>query len=153
NGSMGFVLTVYDPEGDALFAVWEFGDGSPSVYSVITEFTPNNTATVSINHTYTVLGMFTLVVTVTDNMTGIGTHSIITSMTIDVRVPREATDWIWDWWDYTSLALFCMIPITPILWALYTRRKGKLLERHGISLEEWKIRKDELGEVLKGKKE
>jgi hypothetical protein len=153
NGSMGFVLTVYDPEGDALFAVWEFGDGSPSAYSVITEFTSNNTATVSINHTYTVLGTFTLVVTVTDNMTGIGTHSIITIMTIDVRVPREATDWIWDWWDYTSLALFCMIPITPILWALYTRRKGKLLERHGISLEEWKIRKDELGEVLKGKKE
>jgi PKD repeat protein len=153
NESMGFVLMVYDSEGDALFVAWHFGDGSPSVYLVLTEFTPNNTATVSVNHTYTEIGTFALTVTVTDNKTGIGNHTIVNYRVVDVVVPRQAVVWIWDWWDYTSLALFCMIPITPIIWTLYARRKSKLLEELGLTLEEYKIRKDELGGVLKGKKE
>lgn len=152
NESMGFILTVYDPEGDTLFVMWQFGDGSAVLYSVIVEFNSNNTAIVSVNHTYVELGTYTLTVTVTDNKTGIGTHTIVTNRVISVIVPRESVIWIWDWWDYTSLAMFCMIPIAPILWLLYVRRKGRLLERHGLTLEEYKMRKDELGDVLKEKK-
>jgi hypothetical protein len=153
NGSMGFILVVYDLEGDPLFVAWEFGDGSPSVYMVITEFDSNSTATVSVNHTNTDVGTFPLTVTVTDNTTGVGNHTVVTDRTVDVIIPSVAVVWIWDWWDYTSLAMFCMIPIAPALWMIYMRRKSRLLETQGLTLEEFKMRKDELGDVLRRKKD
>jgi hypothetical protein len=149
NGSMGFILEVSDPEGDTLFVTWQFGDGTPSVYVLITEFDANNTGTISVNHTYSEVGTFPLTVTLTDNTTGIGNHVVLTNRTVEVIIPSEAVVWVWDWWDYTSLAMFCMIPIVPIIWIIYVTRKSRLLEKQGLTLEEFKMRKDEVGDILK----
>jgi hypothetical protein len=56
-----------------------------------------------------------------------------------VSIPFVVPPNNWSWWDYTSLGLFCVIPVPIAVQFLLIRRKRKALEEEGMSLEEWKL--------------
>jgi len=69
-------------------------------------------------------------------------HTLTYTLPIDVDVPRVVVHMNWDWWDYTSLGLFLMIPIGSIAWVVMLRRQRKKIEDQGMSYDEWRLKKE-----------
>ncbi len=65
---VGFIIEIYDNEGDIVTAIWNFGDGSPTASNL----TPGGRTvhTLRQNHTYTGSGAFNVTVNVTDGTPG-----------------------------------------------------------------------------------
>ncbi len=84
NTTVWFNLSVSDPEGDPLFATWNFGDGSAAV----TSYTATGTqagVVLSKTHVYTTAGTYTANVTITDNKTAPGlNHSPYVTATVTI---------------------------------------------------------------------
>ena len=92
NGSYGYVglsqkfaMTVSDPDGDSIFVRWNFGDSGTG-----TSFLPGTPGTavsgnVSIQHTYTAAGTYTVTANVTDNQTG-GSLSHFVTRTAQITI-------------------------------------------------------------------
>ncbi len=82
---LAFDLTVSDADGDPLFVTWSFGDGtSATSYAASSTQTPR---TVQQVHTFSAAGTYDVVVTASDNLTGVAGHSPQTTASIVVRTP------------------------------------------------------------------
>ena len=148
NQTFQMIVVLSEPETDTIQVYVDFGDGSPRVYLNLTQFVGTNT-TFTLEHSYSKVGTYTVTLWYTDNKIGVFEHTKTSTRTLTVQEPDTSAEVIWDWWDYTSLALFCMIPVLAVGWAVVSMRRQKQLEKKGITYEEWQLRKDELAEQLK----
>lgn len=148
NESVRFVLILSDPEQDSLELVIDFGDGSPRVYMNLSDYS-NGNITVTVDHAFAKIGNYSVRIYLTDNKMGLLNHT--KSYQVPVRVyvrPPTVVD-RWNWWDYTSLALFASMPILILIWFLRLRQKRKQIELQGMTYDEWKLRKEVDSEELK----
>ncbi len=140
---LNFTLVLSDPEHDRLNVSWDWGDGSPVVNIYLYNYTEGtDNVTLNLSHAYAKLGKYTITVNYTDNKIGLLNHSKFINATVTVDLPKEVTVVTWDWWDYTSLGIVCMVPIAIAARFYFIDRRRKRLEEEGISLEEAKLRKE-----------
>ncbi len=143
NETITITIIATDREHDALFAVVSFGDGSANEsWANLTNYT-NGNITLVLTHSYLKKGDYVITLILTDNK--IGGHFNHTGkyiIPIRVDVPAPVIHHYWDWWDYTSLALFMMVPVLLIAWTFQTRRHRRQIEDQGMTYDEWKIRKE-----------
>jgi len=143
NETVKFRLVVTDRERDAIELIWDFGDGSAKLYMMnLTNYDAKGNITVFVNHTYVLKGYYNVTLIVTDNKIGSFNHTLTSVMPIQVSVRPPVVNKNWDWWDYTSLALFLMIPIGCVAWAVMLKRQRRHIEDQGMSLDEWKLMKE-----------
>jgi PKD repeat protein len=152
NQSLTMTVTITDSERDPIEAYVDFGDGSPRVYLNLTEFL-NNSVSFALNHSYSKVGTYVVTLWYTDNTIGALEHNKTSVRYVEVEMPEEEVAVVWDWWDYTSLGLFCSFPFAVIAWGLYVHHRHRMLERKGISYDEWRLRRDELADKLMEEKE
>jgi hypothetical protein len=148
NDTFRMVVVIEDSEMDTVEVHVDFGDGSPMVFLNLSDYVDLN-VTFVLNHSYSRIGTFYITLWFTDNQIGELDHVTTSERSVTVEYPAEVIVHEWDWWDYTSLALFCMIPVAGVVLIFSARRKQKLLERKGITYEEWQLRKEELASELK----
>lgn len=142
NETVIITIILTDLEHDSLQMSLDFGDGSPMMYwSNLTNYT-NGNITIKVNHVYVKIGNYTAILLLTDNKIGLFNHTLTYTLPIDVDVPRVVVHMNWDWWDYTSLGLFLMIPIGSIAWVVMLRRQRKKIEDQGMSYDEWRLKKE-----------
>lgn len=142
NETVNFTLVIFDPEKDPIEIIIDFGDNSSKLYLNLTEFVDFN-VTAEFNHTYMENGNYTIFVTYTDNKIGVFNHTKQTNVSVRVKAPVVIVPIIWTWWDYTSLGLFCMIPVAVAVQFVVMTRRRKAIEKEGMSVEEWKLRKSQ----------
>jgi len=149
-----FTLTISDPEMDEIQVIIDFGDNSTIGYYNLTAYEGGN-VTFVFDHSYASIGTYTIVIWYSDNILGFGEHQLYYNLTIDVNVPIIVPEKIWTWWDYTSLAMFLMIPVLVAVNLVRIQRKRKAVEQEGMTLEEWKVRQSEMKQsyLKEGKKE
>lgn len=149
NETINFTLVIMDPESDPIEVFIDWGDGTPLEHLVLSEFV-NRNATVLLQHSYAAVGNYTINITYTDNKVGLFKHNKSIESSIWVYVPPPVVIERWSWWDYTSLGLFCMIPVLIAARAIQVARRRKRLEEEGMTLEEWKLIKSELQDKSRG---
>lgn len=142
NESVKFRLVITDREHDPIEMSWDFGDGSPKLYLNLTNYDAKGNITVSVNHTYVMKGYYNVTIFLTDNKLGFFNHNLTSKMPIQVSVRPPVTVMNWDLWDYTSLALFMMIPISSIAWFILLRRQRQHIEDQGMTFDEWRLKKE-----------
>jgi hypothetical protein len=140
NESIEFILVMSDPEQDAISVVVDFGDGSPLRYFNLTNYVDGN-VTLTFTHVYLELGKYNVTINYTDNQIGLGIHEKSTKYLVRIDIRYESRADLWSWWDYTSIGLFSVIPVVAVAYFVYENRKRKRLEDEGMTLEEWKLRK------------
>jgi hypothetical protein len=142
NETITFILVLSDPEQNSIEVSWDFGDGTPIQYFNLTEYVDGN-LTLTLSHSYPEVKEYIITIHYTDNEQGILNHFKFTNVTVAVFLPRPATVIIWDWWDYVSLGLFLLIPVSLAARFLYVARRRKRFEKEGMTLEEYKLMKQE----------
>jgi hypothetical protein len=142
NETVDFTLVIFEPERDPVELIIDFGDNSTRLYMNLTEFVDYN-VTVVFNHTFKDLGNYTVKIWYTDNKIGVFNHTKESNVTVKVKTPVVVVPIIWTWWDYTSLALFCMIPVTIAMQFVFMKRRRKSIEAEGMSVDEWKLRRSQ----------
>jgi len=153
NQSINFTITIQDIEGDPVDVNISFGDGT-WLNLTLTDFSEGN-VTVTFNHTYALKGEYLVEVWYTDyQYLGLFNHSQYVNLTTKVDIPPEVVIDRWSWWDYTSLVLFCMIPVAVVVNFLRLRKRQREIEAQGMTMEEWKLRQSiEFEESMIGKKD
>lgn len=142
NETIQFELILSDRENDTIEVVLDWGDGSPVIRFNMTEFV-NNSATIYLNHTYTARGNYSIRINFTDNKIGLFVHNVSYSLKVEIRQVFETVVEGWGWWDYTSLALVCMIPIVIAARFYMAVQHRRRVEAEGFSMEEWKLLKEQ----------
>lgn len=142
NETVNFTLVIFEPERDLIELIIDFGDNSPRVYMNLTEFVDYN-VTALFNHTFKDLGNYTVKIWYTDNKIGVFNHTKSSNVTVKVKNPVVIVPIIWSWWDFTSLGLFCMIPVVIAIQFLFMARRRRAIESEGMSVDEWKLRKSQ----------
>lgn len=139
-----YLVVISDPELDPVELVWDFGDDSPRLYFNLTEYDENGTVRSSVTHSYSAPGEYTITVWFTDNKIGLLNHSKVITAVVTVSEETIIIPHSWDWWDYTSLGLLCMIPVLVVVWFGNQRRKIRKLEAEGLTIEEDRIQKERM---------
>lgn len=142
NETVEFTLVIFDPERDPISITVDFGDNSSKFYRNLTEFVDFN-VTVVFSHKFIEIGNYTVDLWYTDNMIGVFNHSKRYNVTVTVKVPIIIQPVTWSWWDYTSLGLFCMIPVAVAVQYVMMTRRRKAIENEGMTVEEWKLRRSQ----------
>jgi len=148
NETVNFTLVIMDPEKNPVEVIVDFGDNSTRLYFNLTDFIDYN-VTLTFNHSYPMVGKYVVTVWYTDNKIGVFNHSKMYNVTVTVKIPAIVIHANWDWWDYTSLGLFCLIPVLFAARFFQVARKRKQLELEGMTLEEFKLMRSEMGEKAK----
>ncbi len=144
NETVNFTFVFSDYEFDPIEVVLDWGDGSPLEFYNLTAYEGKN-ITIARNHSYAMIGKYNVTVQYTDHKTGLFDHNLLDRGVVTVGVPTVFPKVTWSWWDYTSLALFLMIPLVFFARFYQVARQRKKLELEGLTLEEWKIMKSEIG--------
>ena len=110
----------------------------------LNDFNETGCVEVTFNHTYDVVGEYSLYINFTDNLFGTASHDAqwVALVSIDVYVPDVLR--VWDIWDYVGLALVFGLVASLIGLMVMNQRKRKALDRMGLTWEEYSIRKGEL---------
>ena len=143
--TLNFTIIFSDAERDPIEVIVDWGDNSTLEFYNLTAFDDKN-ITLILSHTYTHAGAFNLTILYTDNRLGLFNHSRNLTNLVTVKVPPIVIVYRWSWWDFTSFALFCMIPGGAIARFYQVSRQRKKLELEGLTLEEWKLVRSEMGE-------
>ena len=133
-----FTLVLSDPEMDTLEVTWDFGDNSSLQYFNLTDYV-NGRTTLVVNHSYSQVGRYSLTLWYTDNQMGQGNHTKYYSAVVSVNEPTTKTVDHWSWWDYTSLVLLFLIPVSFVANVVRIRRQRRRLEEQGLTVEEMKL--------------
>lgn len=152
NQSVNFTLKIQDLEGDTIDVNISFGDGT-WLNMTLSEFVEGNVS-VTFNHSYALVGKYVVEVWYTDyEYLGLFNHSKYYNLTVSVDVPPVIVVDRWSWWDYTSLGLFCMIPVLIAVNFIRVRRRQREIEEQGMTMDEWKLRQSiEFEETMLEKK-
>ena len=142
--SVGFVIVFMDREFDPINLTIEFGDDTDGMSFYLNDFNETGCVEVTFNHTYDVVGEYSLYINFTDNLFGTASHDAqwVALVSIDVYVPDVLR--VWDIWDYVGLALVFGLVASLIGLMVMNQRKRKALDRMGLTWEEYSIRKGEL---------
>ncbi len=148
-----FTIVISDAEEDTIEVMLQFGDDSPRLYFNLTEYVGGN-VTLIINHTYELPGVYTVTLWFTDNKIGILNHSKEVTNMVTVDEAFVATVAIWDWWDYTALALLFVVPVLIVVRMVVIKRRILNLESEGLTLEEARIKAEQkrMDELLTNEK-
>ena len=138
NVTLNFTLSITDPELNLVTLTVSWGDGSPYEYYNLTEFVEGN-VTLVISHAYGSVGQYMIELWYTDNKSGLLNHSKYYNLTVKVEIPPPIIIKRWSWWDYTSLALFALIPVLVAVRLYYVARQRRLIEAQGMTLEEYRL--------------
>jgi hypothetical protein len=149
---INFTLVFTDPEGDPIQVIVDFGDNSSRLYFNLTGLVANN-VTLTINHSYANVGVYTIKIWYTDNKTGLFDHEKLVNITLKIDAPIVIASNPWSWWDYTSLGLICMIPILIVIRFVQNSRRRKAIEEQGMTYDEWRLRKSIDSEESSSRKE
>ena len=117
NETIVFDIVMSDPELNSLEVVVDFGDNSSEERYTLTDFTDGNVS-LTLNHTFSLPGEYTIVIWYTDNKSGLFEHSKYYNVTVVVKVPPPVVHKYWDWWDYTSLGLLICAFVLPTIWLM-----------------------------------
>lgn len=142
NETIEFLLVISDPEMDPVEVVIDWGDGSEVITFMMPEYVGGNT-TIILSHNYTRRGNFTITVNYTDNKIGVFMHNKSYSLQIELREVFEIIIEGWSWWDYTSLGLLGIIPVVIGIWMVRVARQRRMLEQEGLTIDEWRLLRDE----------
>jgi hypothetical protein len=146
NTEVRFTLVLRDAEGDPLTVTWDFGDNSSLFVITSSDYDAEGNLTFIVNHTYIEIGEYTVTIVYTDNVVGTGVHTKIYEATVRVKIPLIHVDRVWNWWDYTSLGAVLSVFGALVAWTLVIGRYRKILDMHGLTLDEFRIRRKELRE-------
>lgn len=138
NVAISFTVNITDPELDLVRVTVSWGDGSPYEYYNLTEFVEGN-VTLHLSHAFSSVGNYHIEIWYTDNKSGLLNHSKYYNLTVKVEIPPPIIVKKWSWWDYTSLALFAMIPVLVVLRLMYVARQRRVIEAQGMTLEEYRL--------------
>lgn len=137
-----FVLVIFDLERDPVTIVWDFGDGSPRYWTNVTAYDVAGNATCFANHSYALVGKYSVLINFTDNIFGRdGYHNESWTGFVTVDIASTIAVRIWNWWDYASLSLFVLTCALLCVWAMSGTIKRSRLDRQGMTVEEYAIRK------------
>lgn len=140
-----FKLVLFDLERDPLEVMWDFGDGSAVEWTNVTFFDEDGLATCFINHTYSEVGRYGLLVNFTDGIYGLkGYHAESWAGLVVISIPPLVVVRQWDWWDYTSLGIFSLSTCLLVVWAVMGSVRRSRLDMMGTTMEEYLLRKQEL---------
>jgi hypothetical protein len=145
-----FELVLFDSERDPLEVIWNFGDGSPLMYTNVTVFDEDCRVRIVVNHTYYEVGTYKAWVNFTDRLYGLtGYHEESYSSIVLIDVPDPVIVREWDWWDYASLSLFFVMIALLVLWAVMGSVRRRRIDMLGVTPEEYLHRKKEIEEFDK----
>jgi len=145
-----FILLLYDLECNPLEVVWDFGDGSPLEWTNVSLFAENRTTVCRINHTYAAIGNYEVTINFTDGIYGIrGYHQETWTAYLKIDISDPVVVRVWNWWDYTSLALVILSIPLLIAWAVMGSVRRSRLDMMGVTVEEYMLRKKEIEEYDK----
>jgi hypothetical protein len=150
NETLNFTLRIADDELDPIEVIVDWGDGSPMEFYNLTDYVEGN-VTLLLTHSYREIGKYNISIWYTDHKIGVFNHSKNLTNLITVNVPLPIVHHYWSWWDFTSLGLFCLIPVLVVARFVQISRHRKMLETEGLTLEEWKLMQSELGNDAKKK--
>ncbi|MCJ7489783.1 MAG: PKD domain-containing protein, partial [Thermoplasmata archaeon] len=144
-----FTLVLSDFERDPLQVTWDFGDNSSLYIVTASEYDSNGNMTIIVEHLYTTIDDYEILITYTDSVLGTGTHTKSYEAYVRIRIPIIQEVRIWNWWDYFSLGV-----VLVSLGAIGARtvtlgRYRKMLDMHGTTLEEFNVRKNEIRDTYK----
>ena len=151
NETLNFTVVIQDAEFDAIEVIIDFGDNSSRLYLNLSAYSDGN-LTASFTHVYSEEGNYTITILYTDNKIGLFEHSKNYTSSFEVAEPIISEVRIWDWWDYFTLGLLCLIPILVILRVVVVSQRRRSVEAKGMTLEEWKLISSEMKNGKKGKK-
>ena len=140
-----FMLIISDREQDVIEVVIDFGDDTPLLHVNLTEFVGRST-TYNFTHSYQYPGVYEITLWFSDNKIGLFQELHTKTITVEVTVEDAFVEKvvIWDWWDYTSLALVFAIPVLVVVRMYFLKRRMARLEREGLTLEEARMKSDEM---------
>jgi hypothetical protein len=144
NETLNITLKVSDAEFDNLTVVWDFGDNSPILVFHFnrTDYVGPN-VTCSVTHAYAKNGTYRIRIWITDNeMLGADQHNVTVNATVTVKEAFIPVVTVWDWWDYTSLGLFLMIPVSIAVYSLLIFRRRRRLDKEGVNWDEYRTKRD-----------
>jgi len=139
-----FRMVLHDAERDPIEVVWNFGDGSPRVYVNLTEFDEYGNVTCEVPHVYETNGDFRVYANFTDHQFDTSYHLASWPALMKVRSPTATVVEPWDIWDYVGLGIVFGMVLGFVGWGLEVNRKRRMLDRKGMTWEEYKIIKDEV---------
>ena len=147
-----FVLVIFDLERDPVSIVWNFGDGSALSWTNVTVFDAAGNATCYANHSYTSVGQYVVWINYTDNVFGRdGYHNSTWTGFVTIDSPKLIVVRVWNWWDYTSLSLFVASCALLGIWSLFGTVKRGRLDKMGMTVEEYVIKKHLEDDAMKPK--
>jgi hypothetical protein len=149
NTEVGFTLVLNDPERDPLTITWDFGDNTSLLVVTAGDYDASGNVTITVYHTYNTSFEYTVLIRYSDNVLGTGTHNKTYEAFVRVRPELIQEIRIWNWWDFTSLGLVLSAAGALLGWSLVVGRYRKILDMHGMTLDEFRIRKRELREAYR----
>ncbi len=140
--TINITMKVSDKELDNLTIVWNFGDGSVLLVFHYNESDyVNGIITCNVSHAFSKNGTYRIRVWITDNQLGYGKHNATIDAIVTVKEKYIEKITAWDWWDYTSLGLFMMVPLSVLIYSLFVFRRRRRLDDEGINWDEYRTKK------------
>lgn len=151
NTPVGFVVVFFDRDKDPINLTIEFGDGSDRLTYYLEDFNETGCIQITFNHSYARVGDYIMWMNFTDNQFSLTPHDASWQALVKIdeevhRVPR-----IWDVWDYVGLGLLLGAVVSMMTWGILGVRKRKVLDRMGITWEEYLMRKKDESFDLKAR--
>jgi hypothetical protein len=141
NETIQFQIIISDPEMNEVEVTINWGDGSEISHFILSDFVGKN-VTIMVNHTYTTIGNFTIVLNYTDNKVGSLNHSKTYTLTVQTKIVYIAPPEEWSWWDYTTLGLVCLVPVGLVIWMHRVSQHRRMLDKEGLTSDEWRLLQD-----------
>ncbi|MEW5747628.1 MAG: hypothetical protein AB1793_02405 [Candidatus Thermoplasmatota archaeon] len=151
NTNVTLTLTVSDEEMDRVRIGWSFGDNSSLIITEVSEYDEDGNGTSTVQHVYTALGDYTVVIWFTDDKFDSEWHNDSRNVTISVRTAWVKEVIVWDAWDYISLSLFLGAIASVFIYAWFASRFRKNLDSKGLTYDEYKIMRREKAEAERAK--
>ncbi|HUU07740.1 MAG TPA: PKD domain-containing protein [Thermoplasmata archaeon] len=151
NTEVSFTIILNDPEFDPLTVSWDFGDNTSLLVVTTSDFDSSGNLTITVHHTYNATGEYTILIRYSDNVVGMGTHNKTYEAFVRVRPELIQEVRIWNWWDFTSLAMVLGAIGVIAAWTVLVGRYRKTLDLHGMTLDEFRIRRKEMRESYKNR--
>jgi len=146
NGTFAMVNTIViitiilaDEENDHVRVGWSFGDNTSLLITEISEYDDSGNGTSTVQHVYTSLDDYIIMIWYTDDQFGNDWHNASRNITLSVRASWTPAVIIWDEWDYIGLGILLGLVVAVFVYAWSASSFRKKLDAKGFSYDEYKI--------------